>query len=199
MKETLLLLIGMTLLPGSLVAQEFTTKRPDPKSGEMPKRPKHVTYEQMTEKMIKELQLDEKQQKKVAKLNKKYKTLIEGEQDESPRGQRPEMGTRPSGRPSGEMGGPGGGGFGGGMPGGMGGPGGGMPGGMQDGGMGMSGGSQPSESTYDYDKKQKKYDKAIGKILTEQQYEGYLKIKPQFASQRKVREFLLGDQLDIKP
>ena len=160
MKETLLLLIGMTLLPGSLAAQEFTTKHPEQKSGEMPKRPKHVTYEQMTEKMVKELQLDEKQQKKVTKLNKKYKTLIEGEQDESPRGQRPAMGTRPSGRPSGGMGGPGGG---------------------------------------DYDKKQKKYDKAIGKILTEQQYEGYLKIKPQFASQRKVREFLLGNQLDLKP
>lgn len=67
------------------------------------------------------------------------------------------------------MGGPGGGGFGGGM---------------------------PSESTYDYDKQQKKYDKAIGKILTEQQYEGYLEIKPQFASQRKIREFLLGGMTD---
>ena len=44
------------------------------------------------------------------------------------------------------------------------------------------------------DKQQQKYDKAIGKILTEQQYESYLKIKPQFASQRRVREFLLGDQ-----
>lgn len=34
----------------------------------------------------------------------------------------------------------------------------------------------------------------IGKILTEQQYEGYLKIRPQFASQRKFRDFLLGNQ-----
>ena len=149
--------------------------------------------------MVKELQLDEKQQKKVAKLNKKYKTLIEGEQVERPQGQRPPMGERPSGRPSsrpsGGMGGPGGGGFGGGMPGGgMGGPGGGMQGGPRGGGKGMPGGGQPSESSYDYDKQQQKYDKAIGKILTEQQYEGYQKIKPQFASQRRVREFLLGGQ-----
>ena len=93
------------------------------------------------------------------------------------------------------MGGPGGGGFGGGMPGGgMGGPGGGMQGGPRGGGKGMPGGGQPSESSYDYDKQQQKYDKAIGKILTEQQYEGYQKIKPQFASQRRVREFLLGGQ-----
>jgi hypothetical protein len=93
------------------------------------------------------------------------------------------------------MGGPGGGGFGGGMPsGGMGGPGGGMQGGPRGGGMGMPSGGQPSESSYDYDKQQQKYDKAIGKILTEQQYEGYQKIKPQFYSQRKNREFLFGGQ-----
>lgn len=163
--------------------------------GDMPRRQKKVTYEQMTEKMVKELQLDEKQQKKVAKLNKKYKTLIEGEQAERPQGQRPPMGERPSGRPSGGMGGPGGGGFGGGMPGGgMGGPGNGKQGDPRGGGMGMSRSGQPSEFTYDYDKQQKKYDKAIDKILTEQQYEGYQKIKPQFASQRRVREFLLGGQ-----
>ena len=163
--------------------------------GDMPRRQKKVTYEQMTEKMVKELQLDEKQQKKVAKLNKKYKTLIEGEQAERPQGQRPPMGERPSGRPSGGMGGPGGGGFGGGMPGGgMGGPGNGKQGDPRGGGMVMSRSGQPSESTYDYDKQQKKYDKAIDKILTEQQYEGYQKIKPQFASQRRVREFLLGGQ-----
>ena len=132
--------------------------------------------------MVKELQLDEKQQKKVAKLNKKYKTLIEGEQVERPQGQRPPMGERPSGRPSGGMGGPGGG-----MPGGFGGgmPGGGMP------------GEQSQEKSYDYDKQQQKYDKAIGKILTEQQYEGYQKIKPQFYSQRKNREFLFGGQQSL--
>ena len=178
------MLFSILVLSGSLMAQ-----------GDMPRRQKKVTYEQMTEKMVKELQLDEKQQKKVAKLNKKYKTLIEGEQAERPQGQRPPMGERPSGRPSGGMGGPGGGGFGGGMPGGgMGGPGNGKQGDPRGGGMVMSRSGQPSESTYDYDKQQKKYDKAIDKILTEQQYEGYQKIKPQFASQRRVREFLLGGQ-----
>ena len=180
------MLFSIFVLLGSLTAQE-----------DMPRRQKRVTYEQMTEKMVKELQLDEKQQKKVAKLNKKYKTLIEGEQVERPQGQRPPMGERPSGRPSGGMGGPGGGmpgGFGGGMPGGgFGGRGGGMPGSPR-GGMP---GEQSQEKSYDYDKQQQKYDKAIGKILSEQQYESYLKIKPQFASQRRVREFLLGGQLDM--
>ena len=185
------MLFSIFVLSDSLMAQ-----------GYMPRRQKRVTYEQMTEKMTNDLQLDEKQQKKVAKLNKKYKTLIEGEQVERPQGQRPPIGERPGGngggRPSGRMGGPGGGGFGGGMPGGgMGGPGGGMQGGLRGGRMGMPSGSQPSESSYDYDKQQKKYDKAIGKILTEQQYEGYQKIKPQFYSQRKNREFLFGGQQSL--
>ena len=189
------------MLSGSLMAQDSSTSGSHSSEKKMPKR-NRITYEQMTEKMEKELQLDEKQQKKVAKLNKKYKTLIEGEQVERPQGQRPPMGERPSGRPSGRtsggMGGLGGGGFGGGMPGGgIGGPGGGMQGGPRGGGMGMPGGSQPSESSYDYDKQQQKYDKAIGKILTEQQYEGYQKIKPQFASQRKIREFLFGGQQSL--
>ena len=176
------MLIGMMMLSGSLMAQE-----------EKSKRAKKVTYEQMTEKMVKELKLDETQQKKVAKLNKKYKTLIEGQQMERPQGLRPPMGERQrvgdgtsgmrpngngGGRPRGGMGGPGGGG---------------MQGGPRGGGMGMPSG-QPSENTYDYDKQQQKYDKAIAKILSEQQYEGYLEIKPQFASQRRIREFLLGGQ-----
>ena len=197
MKKVIMMLVGMFMLSCSLMAQE-----------DMPRRQKRVTYEQMTEKMVKELQLDEKQQKKVAKLNKKYKTLIEGEQVERPQGQRPPMGERqrvgdgtsgmrPSGRPSGGMGGPGGGmpgGFGGGMPGGgFGGRGGGMPGSPRG---GMSG-EQSQEKSYDYDKQQQKYDKAIGKILTEQQYEGYQKIKPQFYSQRKNREFLFGGQQSL--
>ena len=197
MKKVIMMLVGMFMLSCSLMAQE-----------DMPRRQKRVTYEQMTEKMVKELQLDEKQKKKVAKLNKKYKTLIEGEQVERPQGQRPPMGERqrvgdgtsgmrPSGRPSGGMGGPGGGmpgGFGGGMPGGgFGGRGGGMPGSPR-GGMP---GEQSQEKSYDYDKQQQKYDKAIGKILTEQQYEGYQKIKPQFYSQRKNREFLFGGQQSL--
>ena len=192
-----MMLVGMFMLSCSLMAQEA-----------MPRKQKRVTYEQMTEQMVKELQLNEKQQKKVAKLNKKYKTLIVGErlrvgdgtsgmQMERPEGERPPMGVRPSGRPSGGMGGPGGGmpgGFGGGMPGGgFGGRGGGMPGSPR-GGMP---GEQSQEKSYDYDKQQQKYDKAIGKILTEQQYEGYQKIKPQFYSQRKNREFLFGSQQSL--
>lgn len=81
-------------------------------------RPKRVrmTKEQMTEKMVNDLKLDEKQAKKVTKLNKKFKTLIEGEQQNNMKGQRPPMG---QGRPDGNrVGGRPGGGFGSGMPGG---------------------------------------------------------------------------------
>ena len=201
MRKLVIMMLSTLLLAGSAVAQERQHRQ-----DAMPPRPQRMrlTHEQMTEKMVAELNLDAKQTKKVTKLNKKYKTLIEGEQMERPQGQRPPMGERPNGRPSGRpngssMGGPGGGpgGFGGGMPGGPrggmpGGPRGGMPGGPR-GGMGMPGG-QPQDSSYDNDKEQQKYDKAIGKILSEQQYENYLKIKPQFASQRRVREFLLGGQ-----
>ena len=164
MQKKHLLAVCMLLMSISAMAQEPMHKR------------KPVTYEQVTKMMVKDLQLDEKQQKKVAKLNKKYKTLIEGEQPQAPGNGKPKMGERPA-PPSGGM--PGGhGGFGGGMPGG--GFGGGMPGG------------HASENSYDYDKKQKKYDKAISKILTEKQMEGYQEIKPQFASQRRVRDFLIG-------
>ena len=165
-------------------------------------RMKKMTHEQMTAKMVRELKLDEKQTKKVTKLNKKYKKLIEGDSQEGQGGQRPPMG---QGRPGGNHGGggqPGGGGFGGGMPGGgMGGPGGGggfgggMPGG---GGMGGPGGGMPpgeggsQQTSYNYDKQQTNYDKKLGKILTDEQYEGYLKLKPQFYSQRRIREFLMG-------
>ena len=110
MKRTILSIIGVLLLSGSLMAQDSSTSGVVSSEKKMPKR-NRITYEQMTEKMVKELQLDEKQQKKVAKLNKKYKTLIEGEQVERPQGQRPPMGERPSGngggRPRGGMGGPG--------------------------------------------------------------------------------------------
>lgn len=188
MKKIIIILISTLLLSGSMMAQEAV----------MPKQ-KRITHEQMTEQMVKELQLDEKQQKKVAKLNKKYKTLIEGEEMKKPDGQKPPMGGWPSGgRPNGGMDGPGGmsgGGFGGGgMPGGgMSGHGGSMGGGPH-GGMGRPEGGHSSENSYDYDKQQQKYDKAIGKVLSEEQYEGYLKLKPQFASQRRIREFLLGSQ-----
>jgi hypothetical protein len=185
MQKKHLLAICMLLLSGSVMAQEQ-----DPKK-------KRIGYEQMTQIMTKDLKLDEKQQKKVAKLNKKYKTLIEGEEHKAPEGGRPPMGERPSG--GGPGGGPGGGGFGGGMPGG-GGFGGGMPGGGFGGGPrggGMPGG-QSQQKSYNFDKNQKKYDKAIGKILSSEQMEGYQQIKPKFASQRRVREFLLGGPQDFK-
>ena len=171
MQKKQFMAICMLLISVSMMAQEPTHKR------------KPVTYEQVTKTMVKDLQLDEKQQKKVAKLNKKYQTLIEGEQREAPGNGKPKMGERPAGGPP--SGGMPGDGFGGGMPGGRGGFGGGMPGGPS------------SENSYDYDKKQKKYDKAISKILTDKQMEGYQKIKPQFASQRRVRDFLFGTPQEL--
>lgn len=48
------------------------------------------------------------------------------------------------------------------------------------------------QSSYDYDKQQSKYDKQMRKLLSDEQYEVYLKLKPQFYSQRRVREFLMG-------
>lgn len=47
--------------------------------------------------MVNDLKLDTKQQKKVAKLNKKYQTLIEGEEHKAPDFGRPPMGKRPQG------------------------------------------------------------------------------------------------------
>ena len=165
MQKKHLFIIGMVLAAGTLLAQEPQEPLP-------PK--KRVSHEQMTQMMVKDLKLDTTQQKKVAKLNKKYQTLIEDEERKGPGPGRPPMGKRPEGGP-GEHGG-----FGGGMP--PGGFGGGMPGGHH------------SEKAYDFDKNQQKYDKAIAKILSEEQMEGYKKMKPMFASQRRIREFLLDDE-----
>ena len=193
MQKKQMMTLCMLLMTGTMLAQEQqnseTTQeaqvpqQPQGPQGGMPKV-KRVSYQQITQIMANDLKLNVKQQKKIAKLNKKYKTLIEGEERKAPGNGQPPKGER-------SQGGPGGGG----MPGGMGG---GMPGGMGGGPMGggMPGG-QSSEKEYDYDKKQQKYDKAIGKILTEEQMEGYLKIKPQFASQRRIREFLLGNPLNM--
>lgn len=178
MQKKKIFTLCMFLIAGTLIAQEH-----------MPPK-KRVSYEQMTEIMVNDLKLDTKQQKKVAKLNKKYQTLIEDEERKAPDFGRPPMGKRPQGGP-GEHGGFGGGrpdrGYGGGMPGVMGGgpQGGGMPGGHH------------SDKSYDFDKKQQKYDKAIAKILSDEQMEGYKKIKPMFASQRRVKEFLLGDDQNL--
>ena len=197
MKQTRkMMLLFALLIPAGLVAQG------NEQAAQMdrPARVQRMTYEQMTEKMVSELQLDEKQTKKVTKLNKKYKTLIEGQQMERPQGQRSQNGNRPSGRPNGGGGMPGGmggrgGGFGGGMPGGgIGGRGGGMQGGPRG---GMPQGGPSEQNSYDYDKQQTKYDEKIKKILSEEQYEGYLKLKPQFASQRRIRDFLMGGQQSL--
>ena len=178
MQKKQLFIIGMVMATGTLLAQEPQEPLP-------PK--KRVSHEQMTEIMVNDLKLDTKQQKKVAKLNKKYQTLIEGEEHKAPDFGRPPMGKRPQGGPGGH------GGFGGGMPP-RGGFGGGMPGGPQSGGMP---GGHHSEKSYDFDKKQQKYDKAIAKIFSDEQMEGYKKIKPMFASQRRIKEFLLGDDLNF--
>ena len=158
------MLLSLMMLSGSAMAQ-----LPDGQESRA-MRPKRVrmTQEQMTEKMVSDLKLDEKQTKKVTKLNKKFKTLIEGEQQDNMKGQRPPMG---QGRPDGNRGG-------------------GRPGGGFGGGMPPTGNQQ--QSSYDYDKQQSKYDKQIRKLLSDEQYEGYLKLKPQFYSQCRVREFLMG-------
>lgn len=147
MQKKQIFTLCMVLIAGTLIAQEH-----------MPPK-KRVSYEQMTEIMVNDMKLDTKQQKKVAKLNKKYQTLIEDEERKAPDFGRPPMGKRPQG--------------------------GGMPGGHH------------SDKSYDFDKKQQKYDKAIAKILSDEQMEGYKKIKPMFASQRRVKEFLLGDDQNL--
>ncbi len=179
------LMLGLTLTCG-VVAQN--TDKPVEKKVR-PHKMKHLTQEQMTRKMVKDLNLDEKQTKKVTKLNKKYQQLIEGAKAPSA-GARNGQGRR--GGFGGPGGGPGGGfgGFGGGMPGGGGpGMGGGMPGGF--GGPGGPDGNGPEgagQASYDYEKKQAKYDKKMRKLLSDKQYEGYLNLKTQFASQRPEKK-----------
>ncbi len=181
------LILGLTLTC-SVVAQN--TDKPVEKKAR-PQKKERLTQEQMTQMMVRDLKLDEKQIKKVTKLNKKYKQLIEGASADSGNAGRPPRRSSGSGGPGGGFGGPGGGfggpGMGGGMPGGFGGPDGDMQGGP---GRGMPGGA--GQSSYNYEKKQAKYDKKIRKLLSDEQYEGYLKLKPKFASQRRVREFLMG-------
>ena len=65
-----MMLLFALLTPAGLVAQD------NEQATQMgrPARVQRMTYEQMTEKMVSELRLDEKQTKKVTKLNKKYKT-----------------------------------------------------------------------------------------------------------------------------
>ena len=146
----IMMTVALMLTAGAMAQSVDETQPKDgmPEMAMRPQRMKRITQEQMTRRMVRELMLDEKQTKMVTKLNKKFKKLIEGEQQDNMKGQRPPMGQgRPGGNqgggaPGGGMGGPGGGGFGGGgfgggsfgggsFGGGMGGPGGG--GGMQGG------------------------------------------------------------------
>ena len=135
--------------------------------------------------MLEDLKLTEQQAKRVNKLNKKYASIIEGEKPGSGKHAQGGAGRAPGGM-GGGMQGEGFGGMGG-MGGGMqGGPGGGMGG--PQGAPGQGGNQQQKE---DLDRMQTKYEKKLRKILNEEQYEGYQKIKPQFESQRRNREFLL--------
>ena len=197
----IMMTVALMLTAGAMAQSVDETQPKDgmPEMAMRPQRMKRITQEQMTRRMVRELMLDEKQTKKVTKLNKKFKKLIEGEQQDNMKGQRPPMGQgRPGGNqgggaPGGGMGGPGGGGFGGGM-GGPGGGGGGMQGGPRS-GMPPSGESQ--QASYNYDKQQLKYDKKLRKLLSDDQYEGYLKLRPEFHSQRRIREFLWGGEMNM--
>ena len=202
--------VALMLTAGAMAQSVDETQPKDgmPEMAMRTQRMKRITQEQMTRRMVRELMLDEKQTKKVTKLNKKFKKLIEGEQQDNMKGRRPPMGQgRPGGNqgggaPGGGMGGPGGGGFGGGsfgggsFGGGMGGPGGG--GGMQGGPRGsMPPGGESQQASYNYDKQQLKYDKKLRKLLSADQYEGYLRLKPQFYSQRRICEFLWGGEMNM--
>ena len=151
---------------------------------EMRPHRKHLTVDQVNERMVKELNLTEKQQKKVRKLNKSYKELIEGPSMSQTHTQGPSSNGDRMGGPGGGMGGNFGGGMGG-------------PGGM--GGMTGMSGSQSGKSTsnsnlpQDLSKKQARYDQKLKKILTEEQYTGYEKIKKEYASQTQYHDFLLND------
>ena len=184
----IMMTVALMLTAGAMAQSVDETQPKDgmPEMAMRPQRMKRITQEQMTRRMVRELMLDEKQTKKVTKLNKKFKKLIEGEQQDNMKGRRPPMG---QGRPGGNQGGgaPGGG---------MGGPRGG--GGMQGGPRGsMPQGGESQQASYNYDKQQLKYDKKLRKLLSADQYEGYLRLKPQFYSQRRIREFLLGGKMNM--
>ena len=78
--KLMMMAFALMLTAGAMAQSTDETQRADgaSKKAMRPQRMKRMTQEQMTEKMISELKLDEKQAKKVTKLNKKFKTLIEG-------------------------------------------------------------------------------------------------------------------------
>lgn len=191
MKTTLL--VCMLLAASSFaIAQETSYSQQKHGSGQpmgMPPTRSHFTVDSLNTYMDNHLNLTEKQEKKVKKLNSKYSEIIEGMQPGkgSKESQRPPQGAGPggsaNGRPSGP---PPSGGMRGmqGSHGGMDGPGG------QDIGSPPSGNSS-SDPFKEMESKQDKYDKQLRKILNESQYSEYEKVKPKFASQRMYRDFLL--------
>ena len=66
MKKAMILMLSLMMLSGSAMAQMTEQREPS-----MRPRRVRMTQEQMTEKMVSDLKLDEKQTKKVTKLNKK--------------------------------------------------------------------------------------------------------------------------------
>ena len=92
--KLMMMAFALMLTAGATAQSTNETQRADgtSKKSMRPQRMKRVTQEQMTKKMVSELKLDEKQTKKVTKLNKKFKTLIEGEQQDNMKDQRPPMG-----------------------------------------------------------------------------------------------------------
>ena len=164
-----------------------------------PQRHPRITASEVTERMIAELNLDEKQAKKVEKLNKKHASVIEGIHPQTPDGQKPPKDFAGGGRGGhgGRMGG-GPGGMGGPPPGGgMGGGPGGGPGGMGGPPSGGMNGEMPRQEDFGTQlvklgKKQEDYDKKLAKILSADQMTLYeTNIKPQYASQWQMQEYIM--------
>lgn len=192
----MILFTAMLLTAASAIAQSENYPQ-DNDVKKMAPRMKPFTVEDANTYMAQELHLNEKQLKKVKKLNKKYTTLIEGEKPKMLEGMVKggigggkgfQGGGAPGGGPNGAFpgGGPNGGGPGGG-------PNGGGPGGGPNVG-GFPGHGPGGVSSVDYDAQQKSYDKKLKKILNEEQYSGYLKIRPKYYSVRRLSDFLFGNQ-----
>jgi hypothetical protein len=188
-----LALLGATTLANAQVdtQKDSQAERPAP-NGMRPGNGKEgktfLTHEQMTSKMVTELKLNDKQAKKLKKLNKKYASLIEGPQHKQPSNGK--SGGMAMGGPQGGPGGNMGGGMIGGGPGGN--MGGGMVGGGPQGQRPQGFGSSNDDELDLSGKKQEAYEKKLKSILSDSQYEGYKKIKPTFASQVLIKQFLLG-------
>lgn len=167
--KKMILFTAMLFAAASAIAQSENYPQ-DNDVKKMAPRMKPFTVEDANAYMAQELHLNEKQLKKVKKLNKKYTTLIEGEKPKMPEGMV-------KGRISGGKGFQGGG----------------APGGGPNGG-GFPGHGPGGVSSVDYDAQQKSYDKKLKKILNEEQYSGYLKIRPKYYSVRRFSDFLFGNQ-----